>query len=70
MSADFPYGLELEPTPIPPVETLSQANEVLRTPAFSPDVSQGDEWRCFVLEGGVCVRVGLLVDFGVWCFCL
>lgn len=51
MSADFPYGLELEPTPIPPVETLSQANEVLRTPAFSPDVSQGDEWRCFVLEG-------------------
>ena len=26
--------------------------------------------RCFVLEGGVYVRVGLLVDFGVWCFCL
>lgn len=51
MAADFPFGLEREPEPLPEVETLSQATEILRTPAFSPDVSQGDEWRCFVMEG-------------------
>ncbi|MFT5584931.1 MAG: hypothetical protein ACI9VR_002519, partial [Cognaticolwellia sp.] len=51
MAADFPYGLERDPALVPQAETLSQATEILHTPAFSPDVSAGDEWRCFVLEG-------------------
>jgi hypothetical protein len=51
MAADFPYGLEREAALVPQAEVLSQASEILRTPAFSPDVSQGDAWHCFVLEG-------------------
>lgn len=51
MAAGLPYGLDREATEIPEVETLSEATEILHTPAFSPDVLQGDAWQCFVLDG-------------------